>query len=91
MAYVQITAVDGSTYTYDHADTKQVLFKPDVLPVSVEADTDGDPNNHSITVEHTAMNYSDSLYEPFGLDELTTVDVGDFIGFYEGEFARRRY
>ena len=25
--------------------------------------------------------------EPFGLDELTTVDVGDFIGFYEGEFA----
>nr|WP_285859148.1 InlB B-repeat-containing protein [Paenibacillus sp. MER 99-2] len=86
VAYVQITSVDGSTYTYDHADAKQVFFKPDVLPVSVEADTDGDPNNNSITVEHTVMNYSDSLYEPFGLDELTTVDVGDFIGFYEGEF-----
>ncbi|WP_339787703.1 InlB B-repeat-containing protein [Paenibacillus sp. FSL R7-0313] len=87
VAYVQITEVDGSTYTYDHADTKQVLLKPDVLPVSVQADTDGDPNNNSITVEHTQMNYSDSLYEPFGLDELTTVDVGDFIGFYEGNFA----
>ncbi|WP_339257986.1 InlB B-repeat-containing protein [Paenibacillus sp. FSL R5-0713] len=87
VAYVQITAVDGSTYTYDHADIKQVLLKPDVLPVSVEADTDGDRNNNSITVEHTQMNYSDSLYEPFGLDELTTVDVGDFIGFYEGNFA----
>ncbi|WP_411735586.1 InlB B-repeat-containing protein [Paenibacillus sp. M2] len=87
VAYVQITEVDGNTYTYDHADTKQVLLKPDVLPVSVEADTDGNPNNKSITVEHTKMNYSDSLYEPFGLDELTTVDVGDFIGFYEGIFA----
>ncbi|WP_340388125.1 InlB B-repeat-containing protein [Paenibacillus sp. FSL E2-0151] len=87
VAYVQITSVDGSVYTYDHADAKQVLLKPDVLPVSVEADTDGDPSNHSITVDHTAMNYSDGLYEPFGLDQLTTVDVGDFIGFYEGEFA----
>ncbi|QTH40696.1 InlB B-repeat-containing protein [Cohnella sp. LGH] len=84
VAYVQITAVNGTTYTYDHADVKQVLFKPDVLPVSVEADTDGDPNNRSITVAHTAMNYSDSGYAPLGLSELTTVDVGDFIAFYEG-------
>ncbi|WP_167434087.1 InlB B-repeat-containing protein [Paenibacillus silvae] len=91
VAYVQITSIDGSTYTYDHADAKQVLFKPDVLPVSVEADTDGEPNNKSITVKHTVMNYSDSLYEPLGLDELTTVDVGDFIGFYEGGFAKEDF
>ncbi|WP_179086578.1 InlB B-repeat-containing protein [Paenibacillus amylolyticus] len=88
IAYVQITGGNGTTYTYGRADANQVLFKPDVLPVSVEADTDGDSNNHSITVEHTAMNYSDSMYEPLGLDELTTVDVGDFIGFYEGGFAQ---
>ncbi|WP_338118536.1 InlB B-repeat-containing protein [Paenibacillus qinlingensis] len=56
--------------------------------MSVDADTDEEPDNHSITVEHIAMNYSDSLYAPFGLSELTTVDVGDFIGFYEGEFAQ---
>ncbi|WP_162309378.1 InlB B-repeat-containing protein [Cohnella abietis] len=87
VAYVQITAINGNTYTYDHADAKQVLFKPDVLPVSVEADTDGDPDNGSITVVHTAMNYSDSKYAPLGLDELTTVDVGDFIAFYEGKFG----
>ncbi|WP_179090274.1 InlB B-repeat-containing protein [Paenibacillus sp. FSL H8-0548] len=87
VAYVQITAVNGTTYTYGRADANQVLFKPDVLPVSIEADTDGDPDNNSITVEHSVMNYSDSMYEPLGLDELTTLDVGDFIGFYEGEFA----
>ncbi len=87
VAYVQITAINGNTYTYDHADAKQVLFKPDVLPVSVEADTDGEPDNNSITVEHIAMNYSDSMYAPLGLSELTTVDVGDFIAFYEGELV----
>ncbi|WP_337102002.1 InlB B-repeat-containing protein [Paenibacillus sp. YIM B09110] len=87
VAYVRITAINGNTYTYGNADSKQVLFKPDVLPVSVEADTDGDPYNHSIRVESIAMNYSDSLYAQFGLSELTTVDVGDFIGFYEGNFA----
>ncbi|WP_341279372.1 InlB B-repeat-containing protein [Paenibacillus sp. FSL H8-0537] len=88
VAYIQITKIEGNIYTYDHADAKQVLFRPDVLPVSEEADTDGDPSNNSITIEHVAMNYSDSQYEPFGLSDLTTVDVGDFIAFYEGEFAQ---
>jgi uncharacterized repeat protein (TIGR02543 family) len=86
VAYVQITAINGSTYTYDHADAKQVLSRPDILPVNVEADTDGDEDNGSITIEHTALNYSDSLYAPLGLNELTTVDVGDFIAFYQGQF-----
>nr|WP_239566016.1 InlB B-repeat-containing protein [Paenibacillus sacheonensis] len=88
VAYVTITAISGNTYTFGNADAKQVLFKPDVLPVSVDADTDGDADNHSIEVESLAMNYSDSLYARFGLSELTTVDVGDFIGFYTGEFAQ---
>ncbi|WP_434752918.1 InlB B-repeat-containing protein [Paenibacillus amylolyticus] len=87
VAYVRITKIDDSTYTYDRADAKEVLLKPDVLPVNVKDDTDGESDNHSITIEHIAMNYSDSVYEPFGLNELTTVDVGDFIGFYEGTFA----
>jgi len=87
VAYVRITAISGNSYTYVHADAEQVLFRPDVLPVSVEADTDGDPDNNSITVEHIAMNYSDSMYAPLGLSELTTVDVGDFIAFYEGELV----
>lgn len=87
IAYVRITAADGNTYKYGRADSKEVLLRPDVLPVNLAADTDGDPNNNSITVETAAMNYSDSVYAPFGLSELSTVDVGDFIGFYEGTFA----
>ncbi|GGD80980.1 InlB B-repeat-containing protein [Paenibacillus nasutitermitis] len=86
VAYVHITAINGNTYTYTHADSKKVLTKPDVLPVNTAADTDGDLANLSITVEHAAMNYSDSQYVPLGLNELTVVNVGDFIAFYNGEF-----
>src|SRR5690606_22341443 len=89
VAYVEITAINGSIYEYRHADAKEVLFRPDVLPVSVDADTDGDPDNHSITVAHTDMNYSDNRYAAYGLNELTTVDVGDFIGFYTGQFGEK--
>ncbi|WP_337103818.1 InlB B-repeat-containing protein [Paenibacillus sp. YIM B09110] len=86
VAYVQIAAINGNSYTYTHADSKKVLVKPDVLPVSTEADTDGDATNHSITVEHVVMNFSDSKYAPLGLNELTVVNEGDFIAFYNGKF-----
>ncbi|MFK7693050.1 InlB B-repeat-containing protein [Paenibacillus sp. HJGM_3] len=87
VAYIRITAVNGDTYTYTHADSKQVLTKPDVLPVSTSADTDGDTANHSITVVQTVMNFSGSQYAPLGLNELTVVNVGDFIAFYNGAFT----
>ncbi|WP_434748686.1 InlB B-repeat-containing protein [Paenibacillus amylolyticus] len=87
IAYVQITKINGTTYTYTRADIMQVLFMPDVLPVNIDMDMDGDQGKNSITVEQAAMNYSDVRYEPYGLSELTTVDIGDFIAFYEGGLA----
>ncbi|MBH5319380.1 InlB B-repeat-containing protein [Paenibacillus sp. GSMTC-2017] len=87
VAYVQITAKNGNKYTYTHADAKNVLLKPNVLPVSTAADTDGDTTNLSITVEHSTMNYQESKYAPLGLNDLTVVKTGDFIAFYNGEFG----
>lgn len=87
VAYVQITAINGNTYTYTSADVKNVLVKPNVLPVSMASDTDGDATNHSITVEHSTMNFQDSKYAPLGLNDLTVVKAGDFIAFYNGEFG----
>ncbi|MFD2672162.1 InlB B-repeat-containing protein [Marinicrinis sediminis] len=87
VAYVEITAKSGQTYTYTSADSAEVLVKPNVLPISTSSDTDGDPANHSITVDHTIMNFGDSKYEPLGLSELTIVREGDFIAFYNGEFG----
>ncbi|MWV46220.1 hypothetical protein GRF59_21675 [Paenibacillus sp. HJL G12] len=87
VAYVTIRAIDGSTYTYETADAKKVLFTPDVLPVSDTADMDGDLSNHSITVSENTMNYSDSKYAQLGLTASTVVQAGDFIAFYTGVFG----
>ena len=87
IAYLAITAVNGNTYSYKCADINDVLFKPDVLPVPNAADTDGDPYNNSLTVDESVMEFSDDMYTPMGLDSQTTVDEGDFLAFYDGEFG----
>ncbi len=87
IAYVAITAINGTTYSYVKADTKTVLFKPDVLPVNTAADMDGSSDNGSITVPQSAMTYTDAVYANIGLSAATTVDVGDFIAFHTGTFG----
>ena len=52
--------------------------------MSVEADTDGDTSNNSITVPVSVMTYTDDRYALAGLDSQTTIDEGDFISFYTG-------
>lgn len=87
VAYVTITAINGTTYSYAKADEKNVLFTPDILPVSTTADTDGNPSNHSITVPQSIMTYTDSEYAELGLNAAMTVDAGDYIAFYTGTFG----
>jgi uncharacterized repeat protein (TIGR02543 family) len=87
IAYVEITSVVGTTYGYQTADVEEVLFTPDVLPVSVDADTDGNAYNNSITVAEAIMDFAGDLYAPIGLDSQTAVDVGDYISFYDGDLT----
>lgn len=86
VAYVQITAVSGNTYTYKTADSADVLFTPDVLPFPTDQgwDTDGDADNDAATVRVENMTYTDDQYTEMGLDSQTTIDVGDFLAFYSG-------
>ena len=84
VSYITVTNISGATYTYTAANAEQVLFKPDVLPVKSDADTDGDSNNNSITVPASTFVY-DSTYANMGLDATTTVDAGDYLAFYTGE------
>jgi len=87
IAYLTITGVNGNIYSYKSADIEDVLFKPDVLPIPNAADTDGDPGNNSVTVDEAVMDFSDDKYAPMQLDSQTTVDVGDYLAFYDGEFG----
>lgn len=86
VAYVQITAASGTTYTYKTADSADVLFTPDVLPFPTDQgwDTDGNADNDAATVRVENMTYTDDQYTEMGLDSQTTIDVGDFLAFYSG-------
>lgn len=89
VAYVQITAVSGNTYTYKTADSADVLFTPDVLPFPTDQgwDTDGNADNDAATVRVENMTYTDDKYAEMGLDSQTTIDVGDFLAFYSGAWG----
>lgn len=89
VAYVEITEVNGNTYTYKTADSADVLFTPDVLPFPTDQnwDTDGNLNNKAATVRVENMTYTDDKYADMGLDSQTTIDAGDFLAFYSGAFG----
>ena len=88
MAYLEITGVSGETYTYTNAEAEDILFMPDVLPMPVNADTDSDAS--TITVENKYLDYSADMYAEINLDSQTTVDVGDFLVFYTGDYSVRQ-
>ncbi|MDO4373525.1 MAG: InlB B-repeat-containing protein [Clostridia bacterium] len=84
IAYVEIIGIQGDRYSYKTADSEDVLFTPDVLPVRAAADKD--PTDGSVlTVEQAELTFTDDKYAVMGLDSQTTVDVGDFLAIYQGE------
>ena len=85
MAYLEITGVSGNTFTYVSAEAEDVVFTPDMLPMPESADLDG--NASTITVENKYLDYSPDVYSYVNLDSQTTVDVGDFLIFYTGEYG----
>ena len=83
IAYVEITGVEGTTYSYRTADAEDVLFTPDVLPVSATYQEDG-----TARVPKSEMDFTDDKYAEVGLSSQTSIDVGDFLLFYSGDFGK---
>lgn len=89
-AFVTITAENGNgNYTYKGAETKEVLFMPDVFPIKDTFDIDEDNSNFSITVLENNMDFTANEYYELGFlfDEQTKIDVGDFLAFYSGNLS----
>lgn len=80
-AYVTISKIDGNTYYYGVAEAEDVLFTPDVLPVNVKDDEDN--SDTTVTIDTAKLDFSGSEYQDMGLNADTTVDVGDYLAFYE--------
>ena len=88
-AYVQIkeiaSAGDGKAdYIYEVASQEDVLFTPDVIPVHQEIRLNAGESG-SITLDSGELQFtSEGTFAQMGLDENTSVDVGDFLAFYTG-------
>lgn len=83
VAYVEITRVDGTTYYYVSAKVTDVMFIPDVIPVPIGADMDGDSENDTITVDSDLLDFT--LFEDQEvLSGDTVVGVDDYLALYEG-------
>ena len=89
LSYVKITSVNELTdskaeYAYESADTADVLFSPDVIPVNQEGSYTG--GTGEITLKHSEVLFSsDDQTSTLGLNENTTVDAGDYLAFYTGD------
>ena len=85
-AYLTVSKVVGNEYYYGVAEAEEVLFTPDVLPVNTADDEDG-RDNFTVTIDTEKLSFSGSTYGEMGLDENTTVDVGDYLAFFSGDLA----
>ena len=83
VSFFEITAVNGTTYSYCGSRTEEVLFTPDVLPLDLSKDQDGDAGNNSVTVDKAELTFDGSnagLNSSLSAD--TTVDEGDYLALY---------
>jgi uncharacterized repeat protein (TIGR02543 family) len=91
VTYVKITYQDGNTYTYVAADAEDVMFMPDVLPIDVDAN-DGtigwSLGGTSVTIDNNKLQQFIDNYESLSEKTGTTVDVGDYLAFYTGNFGQ---
>lgn len=58
-----------------------------MLPLPADADQDTAAN--TVTVENKYLDFSSDVYANIDLDSQTTVDVGDFLMFYTGDFTKQ--
>lgn len=83
ISFFEITAVNGTTYSYRGSKTEDVLFMPDVLPLDLSKDNDGDTQNNSVTVDVSELTFDGSGTSPNpSLSANTTVDEGDYLALY---------
>lgn len=83
ISFFEITGVNGNQYTYRGSKTEDVLFMPDVLPLDITKDQDGDPGNNSVTVALSELAFDgSSISQNTMLSADTTVDEGDFLALY---------
>lgn len=81
IVYAEIVGRSGSTYKYVKPNSTDVLFVPDILPLSMDY-LDASDNETVVPAEDLTFDSSVADYVEMGLSSETTVDAGDFIMFF---------
>lgn len=90
VSYLEITLVEGTTYSYKSAEAEDVLFTPDIIPVDIDDGdgvTDWNEEEHTFHIETALLDFTTG-YEDMGLDFTTVVEEGDYVAFYSGEYGK---
>ncbi|MBO7273980.1 MAG: InlB B-repeat-containing protein, partial [Clostridia bacterium] len=78
--YLTVTSVKGNnTYEYRISDTKEVLFIPDIIPVSGKTNPESEAQ-----IAISSLDFTSDLYTQLGMDEDTVIEIGDYIAFFDG-------
>ncbi len=90
VAYVEITRIDGTTCYYKSAQSEDVLFTPDLLPIDLDMGDGVTAGNSvaasgtdSITIFTSMLDFSAEKYADMGLSADTVVEPGDFLSFFK--------
>ena len=89
IAYIEITKAEGSNYEYKSADSSDVLFTPDIIPIDIDENdgvTGWTEAGTSFTIVSSLLDFTTG-YEKVNLDFETVVEPGDFVAFYTGDFG----
>lgn len=82
ISFFEITAVNGTQYSYRGSKTEDVLFMPDVLPLDLAKDQDGDAGNNSVTVNLEEISFDGSTGANPMISADATVEEGDYLALY---------
>ena len=85
IAYVTVTAVNGTAISYHTANIEDVLFVADTLPVCTTGNSSyvaaGSNSGGSITIPQSELDFTN--YKFLGLDFNTTLDEGDYLILFD--------
>lgn len=87
ITYLFINKIDGDKYYYGNASITDIIKMPEILPLPADSDLKLDDLDNTLEVLVSDLDWSDDIYSNIKLNADTTVDEGDFIALYKGEYG----
>ena len=81
--YLTVTGTEGNNvYKFRVSDSKEILFIPDIFPVSGRTNFEGEAK-----IAVSSLDFNSDLYKQLGMNEDTRIEAGDYIAFFDGPMS----